>query len=166
MVNPRPSIEPKPEGEKMHTLNSTDEMALGIDKIDSVHRGFLDEMRQVQTAPDEQFADLYLTLVERVERDFREEERLMEEIDYPGLNGHREEHARVLGALHHVTSHVLSGDLAPGREAAELLPQWFLHHISTMDTALAFAVDKHGEARPSCDRLQDVEGKGMIENPR
>jgi len=38
----------------------------------------------------------------------------------------------------------MDGDIALGREAVELLPQWFLFHLSTMDTALAFALDLDG----------------------
>lgn len=78
----------------------------------------------------------------------------MEEIDYPELRAHREQHARVLSALHHVAPHVMNGDLALGREAAELLPQWFLFHLASMDTALAFALDLDGaEINPTTIRL-------------
>ncbi len=65
----------------------------------------------------------------------------MEEIDFPIIKSHREQHARVLSALHHVHSRVMNGDLVMGHEVVEkLLPQWFVFHISTIHAALAAAM--------------------------
>lgn len=128
----------------MQTFHWKKDMALGVPEMDDAHKAFLCELEELLNLSDERFAQAFVDMVSKVERDFREEEQLMEEIDYPGLQGHREQHARVLGALHHVAPHVMSGDIALGREAAELLPQWFLFHLTTMDTALAFALDLEG----------------------
>lgn len=128
----------------MQTFHWKKDMALGVPDMDTAHKAFLNELETLLNLPDEHFAQAFVNMVSKVECDFREEEQLMEEIDYPGLQGHREQHARVLGALHHVAPHVMSGDIALGREAAELLPQWFLFHLTTMDTALAFALDVEG----------------------
>jgi hypothetical protein len=47
----------------------------------------------------------------------------------------------VLGALHHIHAQVMSGDVGIGRHVVdELLPQWLLLHISTMDTSVALAM--------------------------
>lgn len=138
----------------MQTIEWSRDMELGVPGIDDAHKGFLKELSGVLTAPDERFGAAFLSLVATVERDFHEEEQLMEEMDYPGLPGHREQHARVLSALHHVVPQVMDGNLALGREAAELLPQWFLFHLSTMDTALAFALDLDGmNENPATIRL-------------
>lgn len=65
----------------------------------------------------------------------------MEDSEFPLTRSHREQHARVLGALHRLHRQVMDGDLEPGREAIDnLLPQWFAFHISTMDTALAYTM--------------------------
>ncbi|HEY0847120.1 MAG TPA: hemerythrin domain-containing protein [Noviherbaspirillum sp.] len=128
----------------MQSIQWDQNMALGVPEIDTAHRAFLDELGELLNLPDDKFGPAFLEMIGKVECDFREEEQLMEAIDYPGLQGHCEQHARVLGALHHVAPHVMGGDIALGREAAELLPQWFLFHLSTMDTALAFALDLDG----------------------
>lgn len=128
----------------MQTIHWDENMTLGVPEMDSAHEAFLAELGELLNLPDDQFPAAFLTMIGKVECDFREEEILMEDIDYPGLQGHREQHARVLSALHHVAPHVMEGDIALGREAAELLPQWFLFHLSTMDTALAFALDVEG----------------------
>lgn len=125
----------------MQTIEWSQDMSLGVPEMDQAHKAFLDELAALLTVSDEKFVPDFLTLVARMELDFREEEDLMEDLDYPGIPGHREQHARILGALHHIASRVMDGDIALGREAVALLPQWFMFHLSTMDTALAFAVD-------------------------
>lgn len=135
----------------MESIHWDQNMALGVPEMDNAHKAFLDELGDLLNLPDDQFGPAFLAMIGKVEADFREEEELMEQIEYPGLQGHCEQHARVLGALHHVAPHVMEGDIGLGREAAELLPQWFLFHLSTMDTALAFALDLDGPeaSRPS-----------------
>jgi hemerythrin len=138
----------------MESIKWSQDMSLGVADMDAAHKEFLEDLTALLTMPDDQFAPAFMTLIGKVEKDFHEEEELMEEMDYPGLQGHREQHARVLAALHHVAPHVMGGDLTLGREAAELLPQWFLFHLSTMDTALAFALDLDGsDINPATIRL-------------
>lgn len=138
----------------MQTIKWSKDMSLGVDEMDIAHREFFENLSELLTTPDEKFAPAFMRMIDKVEKDFHVEDDLMEEIDYPGLQEHREQHARVLGALHHVAPHVMNGDIALGREAAELLPQWFLFHLSTMDTALAFALDMDGaEHNPATVRL-------------
>lgn len=123
----------------MNTVSWTPDMCLGLPSVDAAHESFLQELERLAETDDDDFGAAFLRLVAHIERDFHEEEAMMEQIDYPGLCGHREQHARVLGALHHVAARVMAGDSALGREALALLPQWFAVHLSTMDTALALA---------------------------
>jgi hemerythrin len=120
----------------------TPELDLGVDSIDGSHDELLVQMGRIASVPDNEFAEFYVSLVAKIERDFRSEELLMEDLDFPGLKAHREQHARVLGGLHHVAPLVSKGDIAIGRRAMELLPQWFQLHIATMDRALAEAVNQ------------------------
>lgn len=112
-------------------------MSLGMTAVDDCHRELLEELAGVEDAPDRAFADSFVRFVARVERDFREEEELMERTAFAGLLGHREQHARMLSGLHHVARQVMAGDIAAGREVVSLLPGWFMLHIETMDGALA-----------------------------
>jgi hemerythrin-like metal-binding protein len=86
--------------------------------------------------------------VAAIERDFREEELLMERVGLDSFQSHLEQHARVLSALHHATSQVQKGDFGPGREVVALLPQWLLSHIPAMDKALTEAL--HQPFSPRC----------------
>jgi len=121
------------------------ETSLGIASMDEPHKSLLDKLAQFDSVPDTDFPAHFASLVARVEQDFREEEELMEQIDFPGLRSHREQHAKLLGGLHHAAAAIMEGDIALGRHAIELLPQWFVFHISTMDTALSFALQFRAE---------------------
>lgn len=121
------------------------ETFLGIPSMDELHKALLDELAQLESVNDADFPEHFALLIAHVESDFREEEEVMEQIDFPGIRAHREEHAKLLGGLHHAAAAVMEGNVALGRHAIELLPQWFIFHISTMDTALSFAVQLQAE---------------------
>jgi len=112
----------------------------GVRAMEALHRVLLAEMERVATVPDMEFVDCYAALVASVEHDFATEERAMEDINFHGLKTHREQHAKILGGLHHAEAKVRSGDIGAGRTAIALLPQWFEFHICTMDAALAVAL--------------------------
>jgi hemerythrin len=117
-----------------------DRLALGLTSIDQAHRVLLDALTDLTQASDLAFARNYPSLVAAIERDFDAEETLMDKAGLASFKPHLEQHARMLSALHHAASHVLEGDIAPGREAVVLLGQWLVFHISTMDKALADAL--------------------------
>lgn len=133
----------------MEKLEWSPQMSLGIAAIDSEHHAFVEQIGRLADLPDEEFGAGLYALISALEKDFRGEEVMMEKIEFPALQSHREQHARVLSALHHVVPGVMLGDLASARKAIELLPQWFLFHLSTMDTALAVAMDMAGLAESS-----------------
>ncbi len=125
----------------MLTSQWKQDMALGIPAIDEAHEALFDELARLAHLADPQFRTGFRELIAAVERDFREEEDLMEEIGFPSLANHREQHARVLSGLHHAWAAVDEGDVQQGRHALTLLPQWLLFHQATMDLALAAALE-------------------------
>jgi hemerythrin len=134
------------------------EMSTGSAAIDELHQDFFRTLVQAASVTDKKFSAGYGALIAKVEHAFATEERWMEEIDFASLKAHREQHARILGALHHIHSKVMAGELATGRDVVErLLPQWFLFHMSTMDAALAMSMQTadaetaHSMFTPSSD---------------
>ena len=125
----------------MLTSQWKQDMALGVPAIDAAHEALFDELARLERLADAQFRTGFRELIAVVERDFREEEDLMEKIGFPSLANHREQHARVLSGLHHAWAAVDEGDLAQGRHALTLLPQWLLFHQATMDLALSAALE-------------------------
>lgn len=124
----------------MLTSQWKQDMALGVPAIDAAHEALFDELARLEHLADPQFRTGFRELIAAVERDFREEENLMEEIGFPSLANHREQHARVLSGLHHAWAAVDEGDVEQGRHALTLLPPWLLFHQATMDLALAAAL--------------------------
>jgi methyl-accepting chemotaxis protein len=122
-------------------LDWSSQMALGAPDIDHAHQAFIAQLEQLLSAPDDAFEGGLYGLITAMETDFRQEEALMEEIDFPGIRMHREQHARVLSALHHVVPQVMQGDHAAARKVIELIPQWFLFHLTTMDAAMVVALE-------------------------
>ncbi len=116
------------------------EMTVGVPSMDASHKTLLDKLDQACSVSDADFPAHYAALVARVESDFREEEELMEQIDYLAIRRHREQHAKLLGQLHHTAAAVMQGDIELGRTVVALLPSWFIFHFSTMDSALSFAL--------------------------
>lgn len=117
------------------------DISSGTPAMDRLHHVLFSALNALSSSNDESFYTEFTIFVETVERAFREEETWMDDLDFPAISTHREQHARVLGALHHVHAQVMGGDISLGRHVAdELLPQWLLLHISTMDTPFALAM--------------------------
>jgi len=133
----------------MEKLGWSSELSLGVPAMDAAHKAFVEEMGNLLEMPDEKFSAGLPAFIAATERDFREEEDMMERLNYPGLQSHREQHARVLSALHHVVPDFMKGNYTSARRAIELLPQWFMFHLSTMDTALALATEMDGCVEPA-----------------
>lgn len=117
------------------------EISSGVLAMDYIHHDLFSALDELAFSEDQEFSGLYAEFVRKVEMEFREEEQWMDDIDFPILVIHQEQHARVLGALHHVHAEVMQGHLALGRRVVEeLFPQWLEFHIFTMDSPLALAM--------------------------
>lgn len=121
------------------------EMTVGHGGIDAAHQALFDQMQRLLGGSDAELDVGLLPLSDRLERDFREEESLMEAFDFSGLRDHREEHARVLSALHHVEP----GDAGAAREVMQLMSQWFPVHVATMDAELVAALRRGAGPAPA-----------------
>lgn len=121
------------------------QMTVGNVVIDAAHKALFDEMQLLLRDSDAEIDGGLLRLSDRLERDFREEESLMEVFDFAGIRDHRAEHARVLSALHHVEP----GDSGAAREVLQLMAQWFPIHVATMDAALVAALRRGTSPAPA-----------------
>jgi hemerythrin len=120
----------------------------GVLVMDKLHGDLLNALEVLSSSTDKEFGARYGSFVDMVEHSFREEEEWMEDIDFPVLHMHLEQHARVLSALHNVHFRVMNGEFQLGHEVVEqLLPQWLAHHIATMDIPLAVAIQSKPRQR-------------------
>ncbi len=133
------------------------EMSSGVPMMDQLHHDIFEALEKVSRSTDQAFSNEYRIFVAKMEYAFRREDQWMEEIDLPASNLHQEQHARVLGALHNVHSRVMDGELRLGREVVDhLLPQWLEFHISTVDMALALAMQLAQTETPHTPSIQDT----------
>lgn len=127
------------------------DISSGVPAMDQLHHDLFSALDRLSSSEDADFCEEFATFAGQVERAFRTEEAWMDELDYPEMAAHQEQHARLLGALHHIHAQVMGGDVGTGRHVAnELLPQWLLFHISTMDTCVAVTMQlARSESTPS-----------------
>jgi hemerythrin len=125
----------------MHETTWSPETLSGVPEMDELHSKLFAALDGLASAAEHDFCANYEAFVSQLELAFRKEEQWMDDIDFPAFRAHQEQHARVLGGLHAIHGRVRGGDIKLGREVVEkLLPQWFAFHISTMDEALALAM--------------------------
>lgn len=109
--------------------------------MDQMHHDLFSALNELSRSDDPGFCMKFTAFVAQIELAFREEESWMEDLDLPAISTHQEQHARTLGALHHIHAQVMGGDLNTGRHVVdELLPQWLSFHFSTMDAPFALAL--------------------------
>ncbi|HYD94194.1 MAG TPA: hypothetical protein VEC01_02620 [Noviherbaspirillum sp.] len=126
------------------------ETRCGVPALNQLHDELLAALDETASSNDREFPAHYEALVAKVELAFREEEQWMEDAGLVDMHTHQAEHARVLGALHHVHAHVMAGEFDEGRRVArELMPQWLSLHIDTMDANLARAIQRSTTHKPS-----------------
>jgi hemerythrin len=113
----------------------------GVGSPDELHREIFEALADLGSVADREFSACYSEMVAKVEHAFAKEEEWMAGCDFPMLKSHREQHARVLRALHRTHSQAMNGYFVPGRNVVErLLPSWLAFHICNMDMALAAAM--------------------------
>lgn len=124
----------------MPDLHDASPFLLGIAAIDHAHADLLDLLVRMRHLTEGEFPAACATLAACLQRDFAEEEQLMEAAGYYALAVHRAEHRQVLDRLRLATAAFEAGDPAPLRGTVLELSDWLEAHIVTMDMALAVAL--------------------------
>jgi hemerythrin-like metal-binding protein len=122
----------------MTIFETTIPLSVGYDLIDNDHGIFIDLINQLDKANNTDFPGLFTRLYQHTEEHFESESRLMAQFGFPAETEHKGEHQRVLGEFKQFKTRIDKGLISFGRAfVKERLPQWFLLHITTMDSALA-----------------------------
>ena len=85
-------------------------LSTGIEEIDAQHRGLFDRIEELEAAiaagePGRRLEDLFGYLARYAAEHFAAEERWMRETGFPGLAGHRREHADFTRRLRALVPH-------------------------------------------------------------
>ena len=111
---------------------------LGIGEMDATHEEFVQQVDTLARASDADFPILFDRFATHTQRHFDNESRLMRACRFPAVAEHENEHRRVLGELAYMRRAVAEGRTKLARiYATQGLPDWFIHHLVTMDAALA-----------------------------
>ena len=125
----------------MDTLKWHDSYSVGDDHLDDQHRGWillinrLDSGVSVPTALDE--LQIY------VDEHFREEERMLEAVDYPDLAAHKRQHAAFEEWLEASRQACRSGEVVGllRESISTYLKTWLVNHILVSDKAYSDYLD-------------------------
>lgn len=129
--------------------------------MDVTHQEFIAIVNDLGTTDDGCFVALFRQLLEHTEAHFTAENRLMEEVRFPPIQIHTDEHKRMLEEMRRVCERVASGSLATGHTYVQSLPHWFRQHAATMDGALAGCVKACRQSIPK-DDLSSTHGNSDL----
>jgi hemerythrin len=115
-------------------------LSTGEAQLDAGYRAVQAALAYTEGTRDDNLGPAFTELVDTLEHQFRDEEALMESIDFPALHSHREQHMRVLTALRLAES-ALVPEPWLARHALGLLSNWLELHVQTQDTVLALALE-------------------------
>jgi hemerythrin len=122
----------------------SDELVLGVEKMDATHREFVLQLNALAAAGDgAMLAGLDAFIAHTVEH-FDQEARWMESMEFPPMHCHKEEHEGVLSIMREVRGMVADGKFELGRVLVRELAPWFTNHAATMDAMLAMFIKAKG----------------------
>lgn len=130
----------------MTFIKWTDQLKRGIGFQDDDHEEAVAVMNALQTCSDEELPALYAKLHTHTKEHLQRENELMERIGFFAIDMHKGEHDRVLVEMQDFQDKLDAGDIAQVRQyVQETVPDWFLDHLNSMDTATAMFALQKGE---------------------
>jgi len=121
----------------MKTMEWTDALVLGHQRMDDTHREFVECINALAEAADADMLERFDALHAHTVAHFEQENQWMREIAFPPAHCHTAEHDGVLEVFKEVRRHIVKEDYNVGRVLARELAEWFRGHAATMDAMLA-----------------------------
>lgn len=118
-------------------LHWHDGLLLGYAPMDAIHEEFVHVVAALQTADDAQLPPLLEQLIAHAVSHFGDEDRWMQETQFPARECHINEHAAVMKSLYEVQALLAQGQTEVCRRLARELANWFPGHADYLDSALA-----------------------------
>lgn len=112
-------------------------LLLGYAPMDHTHEEFVQCVAALQSATDDQLPVALAAFSDHARRHFDEEDRWMEQSQFPARACHIEEHAAVLKSVGEVQVLLSQGNTAVCRRLVQELVDWFPAHVDYLDSALA-----------------------------
>jgi hemerythrin-like metal-binding protein len=128
----------------MTRLQWSDALSLDLPAMDDTHRTFVELLALTHEASDAALVGLWRDLLVHTASVFDREDRWMQTTRFSSAHLHSTQHKVVLQVMREGLSAGESGELAPIRNMASELGQWFANHAQSMDAALALHLRKTG----------------------
>lgn len=119
-------------------------LALDQGVIDATHRELVDLLNRMADAPDGEMLAAIDEFIEHCEGHFGQENRWMQELDFPPLACHAGEHESVMEIAREVRRRAAGGEAGYGRVLAQGVAEWFATHARSMDAVLALYMKERG----------------------
>ena len=122
----------------MTTLTWDDSLKVGNAVMDADHQEFVELLSATARAEDAEFPACFAKIATHLREHLAREEELMRQHGFPPYPIHKHEHDRVRLELEGIEKRLAAGNLALARGyVREALPDWFMAHKNTMDSATA-----------------------------
>jgi hemerythrin len=122
----------------------SDELVLGVEKMDATHREFVLQLNALGEAGDPALLGGLDSFIVHTVEHFEQETRWMQSMAFPPIHCHKEEHEGVLSIMREVRGMVADGKFELGRVLVRELAPWFTNHAATMDATLAMFIKAKG----------------------
>jgi len=119
-----------------------DTYLLGYPPMDRMHREFVSTVEALLHCADADMATALRAVDAHLDAHFGEENRWMNEMDFPARDCHIDEHAAVRKSVQEVLAMVEAGDTRHVRSLALALVDWFPGHADYLDSALSAWISK------------------------
>ncbi len=115
-----------------------EQYATGVDALDGQHRRLFEMTERLHQAMDSGAAKPLLTellnsLIEHAETHFDDEEQLMADAGFPGLERHRRRHKRLLAKARDFANRLAHGEIDLDESFVAFLKDWIVDHLLTED---------------------------------
>ena len=128
----------------MTRLQWSDALSLNLPTMDDTHRTFVELLDLAHEASDAALVGRWRDLLVHTALVFDREDQWMQSTRFSSAHIHSTQHKVVLQVMREGLSAGESGELAPIRNMASELGQWFANHAQSMDAALALHLRKTG----------------------
>lgn len=128
----------------MPIMEWTEALAIDRDVMDDTHQAFVALLNRLGDATDGEVLAVVEEFLAHTEEHFAQEQRWMQDLAFPPLHCHVNEHEGVLQIAREVRNRVANGETRFGRVLAQAVAEWFETHAASMDTVLSLYMKEHG----------------------
>lgn len=123
-------------------LQWTTDLSVRNSRIDTEHQRWIELFNNFYSGiaegkPKERLEELILGMLDYTRYHFNSEETLMQSINYPDIQKHKEEHAAFISKIEEFHQKFVNGKMLLSLEVTNFLKNWLVNHIKGSDMQYA-----------------------------